>query len=69
MVDRVTKAKGGAGGRVWGCRKLVIISQVGKGEVEQVSVKVELVSGEMAMTFVKGYVVFLGLRKEVELEV
>lgn len=62
----MTKLKGGAGGRVWGHRPLVVISWVGKVGVERMSINIKALSEEVVVALVKGVAVFLRLRKEVE---
>ena len=47
----------------------MIVGWIGKPGAEPVSVKVEVLSGEVAAALVKGGAVFLGLRKVIELAV
>lgn len=42
ITDGMTKSDGDAGERVWGHRKLVVVSRIGKARMEQVLVKVEV---------------------------
>ena len=59
VKNRLTKLKGGAGVGGWGCRAPVVVGRIGKPEAERVSVKVEVLSGEVASALVKNRVVFL----------
>ena len=67
VKDGLSKLKGGAGEGGWGRRAPVVVGRIGKPGAERVSVKVEVLSGEVAAALVKNAAVFLGLRKVVEL--
>ena len=67
--DELTKLKGGGGEGGWGRRAPMIVGQIGKPRAQRVSVKVEVLSGEVAAALVKNVAVFWGLRKVVELAV
>ena len=54
---------------MWGQRLPAVVSSVGKKGVEQVSVKLEVVSGVVVASLVKEAATFLGVRREVELAV
>lgn len=53
LKDGPGKLKGGRGEQVWGRRNRVVVSRVGKKGSERVSVKLEVVSGVMAVSLVR----------------
>lgn len=69
LKDRMAKLKVGGGGRVRPNRNPVVVSRVVKTEEERVSVKVDVLSGEVVVTLVRDGTVLLWLRKEDELPV
>ena len=69
VKDGLTKPKGGAGEGGWGRKGPVVVGRIGKPGAERVSVKVEVLLGEVAAALVKNGAVFVGLRKVVELAV
>ena len=69
LKDGMSKLKGGTGEVMWGRRVPVVTLRTGKAGAARVSVKVEVVSGEAAVSLVKGGAIFLGVRKEVVLAV
>ena len=69
VKDWLSKLKGGAGEGGWGHRAPVVVGRIRKPWAERVSVKVEVLSGEVAAALVKNGTVILGLRKVVELAV